>query len=324
MDTLQNMRAFVRVVEAGSFTAAAQSLNMTTSAVSRAVSDLEEHLRARLMNRSTRRLALTTAGERYLQRCQQILVDIACAEEDVSEAHESPKGVLKMQSFASIGQHYILPAISRYRKLYSDVAVELTLSQQIPDLFDGSSDVAVVAVSALPDSDILAYRLGSTYNVLCASPEYVAEHGMPERPEDLDKHECLILDSPTFAAHEWLLEGPNGAERRTINGPVQVNIAESLAVAIREGMGIGMLPVYAAVDGLSDGSLFRVLPNYLLQKKDIYALYPSRKFVDARTRTWVDFLRKYLPVVIARDQAMLDALTRDFPIKPAEKVRVND
>ncbi|HDR8982647.1 LysR family transcriptional regulator [Burkholderia vietnamiensis] len=324
MDTLQSMRVFVRVVEAGSFTAAAQSLDMTTGAASRAVSDLEEHLRTRLMNRSTRRLALTTAGERYLKRCQQILADVASAEEDASEAHESPKGVLRMQSFASIGQHYILPAISRYRKLYPDVAVELTLSQQIPDLFDGSSDVAVVAVSSLPDSDIVGYRLGSTYNVLCASPEYVGARGMPERPEDLDKHECLILNSPTFAAHEWLLEGPHGAEPRTIDGPVQVNIAESLVVAIREGMGIGMLPVYAAIDGLSDGSLVRILPDYILQKKDIYALYPSRKFIDARTRTWVDFLRVHLPVVIARDQATLDALTREVPIEPTEAVRIND
>lgn len=306
MDTLQNMRAFVRVVEAGSFTGAARSLNSNTGAISRAVSELEAHLQIRLLSRSTRRLALTTAGERYLNRCQQILADVAGAEEEAGEAHDSPKGILRMRSFASIGQHYVLPAISRYRKLHPGVAVELTLSQRMPDLLDGTSDVAVVAVSALPDSDIIAYRLGSTFNVLCASPEYVGSNGMPQHPKDLAWHECLILNTPTFPAHTWLLEGPDGAESMAIDGPLQVNIADSLAVAIREGMGIGMLPVYAAIDGLRDGSLVRVLPKYILQKKDIYVLYPSRKFVDARTRTWVDFLRTHLSGVVARDQATLD------------------
>ena len=137
MDTLQNMRVFVRVVEAGSFTAAAQSLNSTTGAMSRAVSELEAHLRTRLMNRSTRRLALTTAGERYLARCRQILADVDTAEEEASCAHERPTGALRMHSYASIGQHYVLPAISRYRALYPEVTVELTLSQRMPDLFEG-------------------------------------------------------------------------------------------------------------------------------------------------------------------------------------------
>ncbi|MEZ2352253.1 LysR family transcriptional regulator [Caballeronia sp. RCC_10] len=305
MDTLQNMRVFARVIEAGSFTAAAQSMNSTTGAMSRAVSELEAHLRTRLMNRSTRRLALTSAGERYLKRVLQILADIDGAEEEASGAHEHPSGTLRMFSFASVGQHYILPAIARYRALYPDVKVELTLSQRMPDLFEGSSDVAVVSAGTLSDSEVISHRLGSTFSILCASPAYIDARGTPAQPADLASHDCLTLQTPAFPAREWTLEGPQGRETMHISGTVQVNIAESLVVAIREGMGIGILPLYAAIDGLRDGSLVRVLPDHTLQHTNLFALYASRKFVDAKTRTWVEFLRAHLPDVIARDEALL-------------------
>ncbi|MDR5735272.1 LysR family transcriptional regulator [Caballeronia sp. LZ025] len=305
MDTLQNMRVFARVIEAGSFTAAAQSMNSTTGAMSRAVSELEAHLRTRLMNRSTRRLALTSAGERYLKRVLQILADIDGAEEEASDAHEHPSGTLRMFSFASVGQHYILPAIARYRALYPDVKVELTLSQRMPDLFEGSSDVAVVSAGTLSDSEVISHRLGSTFSILCASPAYIDARGTPAQPADLSSHDCLTLQTPAFPAREWTLEGPQGRETLHISGTVQVNIAESLVVAIREGMGIGILPLYAAIDGLRDGSLVRVLPDHTLQHTNLFALYASRKFVDAKTRTWVEFLRAHLPDVIARDEALL-------------------
>jgi DNA-binding transcriptional LysR family regulator len=116
------------------------------------------------------KLALTTAGDRYLKRCQQILADVENAEEEASCAHERPTGALRMHSFASVGQHYVLPAISRYRALYPEVTVELTLSQRMPDLFEGSSDVAVVTASTLPNSDLVSHQPGSTFSILCASP----------------------------------------------------------------------------------------------------------------------------------------------------------
>jgi DNA-binding transcriptional LysR family regulator len=133
----------------------------------------------------------------------------------------------------------------------------------------------------------------------------VCAHGAPQRPSDLAHHECLILHTPAFPPHEWVLDGPHGSEVMEVNGPVHVNIAESLIVAIREGMGIGMVPLYAAIAGLRDGTLVRVLPEYTLQKTNVCALYPSRKFIDAKTRTWVEFLRTHLPKMIARDEALL-------------------
>ncbi|KVE23871.1 LysR family transcriptional regulator [Burkholderia singularis] len=308
MDTLQNMRVFARVVEAGSFTAAAQSLNSTTGAMSRAVSELEARLRTRLMNRSTRRLALTPAGERYLLRCRQILADVDQAEEEASRAHERPAGVLRMHSFASIGQHYVLPALTAYREQHPDVSVELTLSQRMPDLFDGTSDMAVVTAAALPDSELVSHLLGSTYNILCATPAYLRAHGAPCSPRDLARHACLTLCTPAFPSHEWQLEGPAGTETIKVEGPVQTNTAESLAVAIRSGIGIGMLPLYAAIEDLRRGMLVRVLPAYRLQKMNVYALYASRRFIDAKVRTWVDALRFHMPKMIARDEAVLSSI----------------
>jgi DNA-binding transcriptional LysR family regulator len=302
------MRVFMRVVETGSFTVAAQSFDSTTGAMSRAVSELEEHLRTRLLNRSTRRLAITPAGERYLQRCQQILVDIDKAEEEASGAREHPIGTLRIFSFTSMGQHYLLPAISKYRAQYSGVVVELTMSQSTPDLFGGCSDVAVIAAPSLSNSEMVSHQFGSTCSILCASVDYVHSRGTPQEPGDLAQHECLTLNTPSFpghSAHTWLLEGPDTSQLIHVTGPLQVNIPDSLIVAIREGLGIGILPLYAAAEGMRNGTLVRVLPNHTLQNTNIYALYPSRKFVDAKTRTWVEFLRAHLPEVIARDQALL-------------------
>ncbi len=323
MDTLQNMRVFTRVVEAGSFTAAALSLNSTTGAMSRAVSELEARLRTRLMNRSTRRLSLTPAGENYLLRCRQILSDVDSAEEEASSATERPSGVLRLHSYASIGQHYVMPALNAYREHHADVAVELTLSQRTPDLFDGSADMAVVTASSLPDSELVSHRLGETFNILCASPAYLRARGAPATPADLAAHDCVLLQTPAFPTHDWMLESRSGQiEQIRVNGPVQTNTAESLAIAIREGVGIGMLPLYAAIGLLREGALMRVLPGHTLQHMNIYALYPSRRFVDAKVRTWVEFLRADMPARLARDEALLASLDARMQAATASTRRV--
>jgi DNA-binding transcriptional LysR family regulator len=308
MDTLQNMRVFQRVVETGSFTAAAQSFNSTTGIMSRAVTELEAHLRTRLLTRSTRRLALTPAGEAYLARCTQILMDVDSAEEQAAGAHVRPAGHLRIFSYAGIGQHYVLPAVAKYGAQYPDVSIELHLEQHVPDLY-GGSDVAVISAPSLSDSTMVSHWLGSTYSILCASPRYLASHGTPGQPGELSRHRCLALDLPGFPVREWSLEGPDGKETISIDAPFTVNLAESLLFAIRSGMGIGLLPLYSAVDGLRDGSLVRVLPAHTVREMNVYVLYPSRRFVDAKTKTWVDFARNHLPAMIAGDHAFLGGKT---------------
>jgi DNA-binding transcriptional LysR family regulator len=306
MDTLRNMRSFVLVAERGSFTAAARELDVATGVMSRAVTDLENHLRARLMNRSTRRLALTTVGDLYYKKCLEILEFIKSAEDEARGAIEYPSGPLRLHCFSCVGQHYIFPAIADYRALHPDVTVELTLSHQMPDLYDGSHDVSIVTAATLPSSELIALPLGEIFSVLCASPRYLRERGTPGAPTDLLHHDCLILQTPSCSDREWRLEGPGGAETIQVRGSLQVNAADLLATGLENGMGIGTLPVYAAIEGLNNGSLTRVLPNHIVQRETIYAIYPSRKFVEAKIRTWVAFLRAAIPNFVERDQMLLD------------------
>jgi DNA-binding transcriptional LysR family regulator len=311
MDALNQMRIFVRIVDSGTLTAAANTLHTSAGAMSRAVSELEGRLRTRLLNRSTRKISLTSAGQAYLERCKQILSDIKRAEEEASNAQQRPLGKLRIHSYTGFGQHYVLPAIKEYRKQYSDVAVDLTLSQSIPELYEGGTDVAIVATSSvLPDSDLVSHPLGASFSVLCASPEYIKTHGMPRSPCELPGHECLILHTPAFPAYEWVFENEKGSESMKVSGSIELNTAESIAAAVRTSMGIGLLPVYAALEGLADGSLTRVLPDYTLQKMNVYALHPSRRYTDARIRTWIGFLKQYLPTVTDRDAHMLDEHSR--------------
>jgi DNA-binding transcriptional LysR family regulator len=311
MDTLQNMRVFVRVVEAGSFTGAAQYLNTTTAYASRAVSDLEAHLRTRLLNRTTRRIALTEAGERYLQRCEQILAYVDQAEAEASDAHARPSGKLKVHAMTSFGQHYVVPSVGRYQKRYPEVQIELTLSNRVPDLLDEGFDVALVLAQDLPDSGLVSQRLGAAFSIACASPAYLERHGVPQVPNDLHRHTCLQMVTPIFPTDEWIFDGPNGQENIPLGAATfQVNVAEALAVAVREGMGVGLIPIYSAINGLRSGQLVWVLPEYTSQEMNLYALYASRQYLDAKIRTWVEFLRDEMPATLAVDQTELRKFVR--------------
>jgi DNA-binding transcriptional LysR family regulator len=312
MDTLQNMRMFVRVVEAGSFTAAAQQAGTTTAHASRAISDLESHLRTRLLNRTTRRIAMTDAGERYMHRCEQILAYVDEAEAEAGDAQAKPSGKLRVHAMTSVGQHYVVPLVSRYCERYRDVNVDLTLAQRVPDLLDEGYDVALIQAAELPDSGLISQRLGSVISIVCASPGYIERHGQPRVLADLNRHVCLSLVSSLGPARSWRFDGPSGAEVVEL-GPARftVNVAEAMAVALREGMGIGVLPTSSALPYLRAGTLVRLFPGYTLQELQIYAVYPSRRYLDAKVRTWVEFLRDEFPATLAVDG---DSLERFVPL----------
>ncbi|MBV2134050.1 LysR family transcriptional regulator [Pseudomonas sp. MAP12] len=306
MDILFNMRAFVCVAETGSFTAAAARLDLTTSYVSRAVATLETHLRTRLLHRTTRRIALTEAGQRYLMRCEQILGYIEEAEAEASDAHARPAGTLKVHAMTGIGQHYLIDAAADYNAKYPDVSFDLTLANRTTDILDEGYDISVVIARELPDSGFISKQLGKTYSVLCAAPGYIDKHGFARQPADLGKHRCLRLVNSVMSLDKWLLDGPDGEELVTVSQtPFQVNTADAMSVALKAGMGIGALPIYAALQSLQDGSLVRVLPNHTLFPLGVFALYPSRQYLDAKTRTWVEFLRDYMPQRLAADESRL-------------------
>ncbi|MNO77260.1 HTH-type transcriptional regulator DmlR [compost metagenome] len=304
MDTLHGMRTFARVVDAGSFTAAANALGLSTAQVSRIVSDLESHLQARLLHRTTRRLALTETGERYLQRCRQIIGEVDEAEAEASGAHLRPRGRLRVHSLTGLGQQHLIPLISRYCELYPEVNVELTLAQRQPDILEEGQDVVITRDRELPDSEYVAQTLGTIYSVLCASPGYLQKRGIPRSVEDLHEHQCLRLLDPTFP-EGW--EFDEGREESVIRprDTFMVNVAEALAGAARAGMGICLLPSYVAAPALRHRALVRVLPEHRLHVRQIFALYPSRRFLDAKIRTWVEFLKEELPKAFADDEKVL-------------------
>jgi DNA-binding transcriptional LysR family regulator len=307
MDTLQNMRLFLRVAEAGSFTAAAHQMGTTIAHASRAVSDLESHLQTRLLQRTTRRVALTEAGSRYVERCEQILAYVDEAEAEAGDTHSRPAGKLKMHAMSSFGKHYVVPMISRYRERYPQVSIELTLAQRMPDLVDEGYDVALVQAPAdLPDSSLSSQWLGSAGSIACASPAYIAEHGSPQSLADLANHTCLRLIAPGATINEWAFDGPDGHKVVKLGASgFTVNVADAMAVAIREGMGIGVLPTSSALPHLRAGTLLRLFPDYTMQELQIYAVYPSRQYLDAKIRTWVEFARMELPGTLAADASSL-------------------
>ena len=300
MDVFQTMRFFTVVAQSGSFTGAAEILNSTTANVSKAVSSLEARLQTRLINRTTRRLALTEAGVRYLQRCEKILDEVREAEEEAGTAQVMPAGRLKIHAMSAIGNHYVIQAIAKYRETHPSVMFDLVLTNRLPDLLEEGYDMSIVLARDLPDSGFVAQRLGSTYSILCASPAYLEKRGHPESPGDLCSHDCLRIVNTVMPAENWIFEGPDGMESVTTPlSPLHINTADGMTVAIKSGMGIGIQPIASAVEGLRSGTLVRVLPNHHLEELNLFAIYPSRKFVDAKIKTWVEFLKGAIPELLA-------------------------
>lgn len=305
MDTLHSMRVFVRVIDTGSFTAAAQALDLSTAQVSRLVSELEQQLEARLLHRTTRRLALTEVGERYLQRCRQILGEVDEAAAEARGAHLRPSGRLRVHCMIGLGLQHLTPLIARFHERHPEVVVELTLSQRDPDVIEDGYDVVIAFARELPDSQMVAQLLGPMYSVVCAAPGYLRQFGVPQSPADLQQHRYLRLLDLLYP-DTWLLSDENGDYDALPQESFQVNIAESLIRVAQAGMGFCLLPSFVAAPPLRDGSLLRILPQYRLRERNIYAVYPSRRFLDAKIKSWVEFLKAELPPLFAGDEAIID------------------
>jgi DNA-binding transcriptional LysR family regulator len=293
------MRAFVQIADCGSFTAAAERENVTKSLISRSISELEASLHTRLLQRSTRRLALTEAGKRYLEHCKRIISEIEEAEIEVSNSQASPTGTLRVHATPSLGQHFVAPAAAMYTDRYPNVCVDLALSQDTPDLIDSRYDVAVqMSLGPMRDSGLVAIRLGTSYSVLCASPTYLERHGTPRTIADLQMHACTHVATPSFPADQWQFDGPEGRQDFILSSvPFRANNAEAMAAALCQNVGIGPLPAASAIQSLKAGDLVRVLPDHRLQNVTLHAIYASRRYLDMKIRMWVELLRE-----VVRDQ----------------------
>lgn len=289
MDRLEVMSTFVRVVDHGSVSAAADSLGVAKSAVSRRVRDLEAHLGAELLRRTTRRLTLTATGRAYYDRCVRILADITEAEDAVSFQHGRLAGLLRVAAPLSFGLLHLQPAIDSFMQTHPDVEFDLDLNDRQVDLVAEGFDVGV-RIADLPDSTLIARRLAPTRSIACASPEYLARHGIPGTPGDLSTHNCLVYTNIPDP-HVWHFEEADGQRRQVAVQPrLRANNGDFLSEAAVAGEGIILSPTFIVYKHIAEGRLQPILQDVRWPVMQTYALYPQTRHLSARVRAFVDFL----------------------------------
>ena len=295
MDNVKAMRLFLTVVQTGSLSGAGRQSGLSPASVSRQITALEDDLGVRLLNRTSRRLSLTEAGQVYLEHAERLLQDIDELRDAVSQMAVKPRGTLRIQSRISLGTQHVAPLIPTFLALYPDLKIDLWLTDNDLDLTEHGIDLAI-RTGNLSDSTRIGRRLASSPRVICASPEYWAEHGKPATPEALMDHNCLTyrFEFGTAAAL-WQFRIDTGQSINIqVAGNFQTNNGEALRVATLSGLGVAMLPAWSVKDHLKAGSLERVLSDYETTVSDldfgIYAVYLSRRNLSAKTRLFVDHL----------------------------------
>jgi DNA-binding transcriptional LysR family regulator len=301
------MRLFVRVADARSMTAAAAQSSLTTAQISRMMTELELRLETKLIQRNSRNLTLTSAGENYLLKCRQILDLVAQAEGEAAGSAEQPVGNLRIICLSGFGGRYVVPLIPEYLKRYPNAQVEYRTHQRIPDLLGEGIDVGMFVARELRSSSLIAKRVGTIHAHMCASPDYLKRHGAPVRPEDLGRHSCLRLVNATFSQQWDLTDGRSSFTLRT-EGPLVSATPEALVVAATQGLGIALLPSYAIIEPLKERTLVKVLPDWQAEHFGVFALMPSRQFVAAKTRAWLDLIQEKLPDALERDEHLFNSL----------------
>ena len=286
MNRLQAMRVFTRVARLGGFAAAARELQLSTTAVSRQVSLLEEHLGVRLLQRTTRRLSITDAGAACLDRCERILADIQEMEEALSEGQRNPRGRLRISAGVSFAQEQLSALMPAFVEHYPDLEVELFLTDRHLDLVGEGIDVAV-RIGRLSDSSLFARRIAPVRHAVCASPDYIARYGAVATPSQLSEHMCII---DTNLPRSWCFEGPGGLETVIAEGRYRVNSAHGSCDAALAGLGLAYLPTFVAGAHIARGDLVPQLPGYQTGEAAMYAVYPENRYLSAGVRAFIDML----------------------------------
>jgi DNA-binding transcriptional LysR family regulator len=289
MQHLTDIAIFVKVVELASFTAAAEALETSQPVVSKAVTRLEEKLGARLLNRTTRRLSLTEAGSELYRRSAHALKEIENAEHEVARFQTEPRGTLRVSAPMSFSILHLGPFVHEFLQAHSGIAVELHMTDQRVDLIEEGFDLAI-RFGQLQDSNLVARKITSCRQVLCASPAYLAKHGTPERPEDLLEHNCIVY-SFMMTPREWRLTDASGETHVVpVNGSLHSNnglVNKSAAIA---GTGIVLLPTFYIGEEVKAGVLKPVLCAFRPPEVSMYAVYPERRNLMPKVRTFIDAL----------------------------------
>ncbi|MGR8979232.1 MAG: LysR family transcriptional regulator [Gammaproteobacteria bacterium] len=301
MDKLTSMNVFVKVAKAGSFAGGARDLNISRAMATKHIMHLEGSLGTRLFNRTTRSLSLTEVGAAYLERCQQVLLEVEEMEAAVTHLQTEPRGSLKISAPPVIGATHIASAVSAFLKMHPDLTVEMILQSSPGDLIEGGIDLAIF-LGALDDTSMFARKLASSSLIVCGSPEYFAKHGVPEVPEDLATHSCLV-NWAIPPKNKWPFKTEQGYKSISVSGRMQANVADAIRIAALNGLGLVMLPIYIVGRDIEKGRLVPVLDKYVSLPLDIHAVYPHRKYLSAKVRIFMDFLQSWLEPRVSKISA---------------------
>lgn len=291
MDTIDGMRTFAAVVAEGSFSRAAERLEISPQLASKYVGRLESRLGVRLLNRSTRQLSLTEAGRAYFDRVREVLADIDDMENAVGDMTARARGTLRINAPMSFGQLHLTRAIADYQAAQPEVEVDLTLNDRLVDIVSEGFDLAI-RIGRLEESSLVARRLAPVRLVVCGSPEYFRRRGVPETPQQLAEHDCLRY---AYASdyHRWRFEHHDATHSVRIRGTFSANNGDALRVAALAGKGIILQPTFIVGDDIRAGRLQTVLDQYRTEELNVHAVYAHRQYLSAKVRTFVDFLAGY-------------------------------
>jgi DNA-binding transcriptional LysR family regulator len=288
---LNELLVFAKVVQAGSFTAAARALRMPKSTVSRKVSELEERIGAQLLQRTTRKLSLTEVGQAYYAHCARIVAEAEEAELAVTRMQAAPHGLLRVTAPLSFSQ--LGPLVADFMRSYPEVQLEMVCTDRTVDLVEEGFDLAVRA-GRLTDSSLIARRLGSIERLVVAAPRYVQARGMPRAPRDLEKHDCLLFGAGR-EGNVWSLSAGSKSVDVPVRARLIVNEPDMLRVVTLAGAGIALIPNILCTTDITEGRLHRVLPDWASPGAPVHAVYPSTRHHSPKVMAFVDFLREHWP-----------------------------
>jgi len=283
---------FVAVVEQGGFSSAAQVLGISKSAVSKRIGLLEQHLGVKLLQRTTRKISLTEAGEHYFAHAKVAHGAAKDAEDAVTQLQGEPQGRLRINAPMSFGRLHLAPLIPKFLARFPKINIDLVMDDKHVDLVGDGFDVAIRA-GVLPDSSLIARKLAPLNSVICASPGYLKKQGHPSTPEQLEDHNCLLY-SYANQLNSWTLMDHKESHVIEVSGNYQVNNSEALREALMQDMGVARLPTFVAAADIESGALVQVLPEYKMPHITIYALFLERQYMPAKVRVFLDFVIEYL------------------------------
>ena len=287
MDRLASMSILVTAVEEGSLSAAARRLRTPLATVSRKVSELEAHLKTRLLHRSSRQLALTDAGRAYVEACRRILEDVGEAERAASGEYGAPKGELIITAPIVFGRLHVLPIVTDFLKAFADIDIRLVLADRVLNLVEDHVDLAV-RIGALPDSSLVATRVGSIGQVVCGSPAYFADRGTPQSPAELRSHDCITFEG-LVSTHAWTFSTGRSQADVAIRSRLTVNTAEAAIDAAMAGVGIARVLSYQCANAVAAGALTVVLKSFEPAPWPVSLVYAGQRFLPLKLRAFLDF-----------------------------------